>query len=77
MMARTMTTTTETITDAQIEALSTEAAQAGDLEMVAYCYRALRDCEEALAVCVNVIADAEAIAYAEAEIAHQARMGTW
>ena len=63
-----MTTTIENITNEQIEALSIEAAFAGDSEMVAYCYRALRDCEEALAVCVNVIADTEA------EIAHQARM---
>lgn len=34
-------TTAETLTDAQIEALSTEAGQAGDLDMVRTCQTAL------------------------------------
>jgi hypothetical protein len=53
-------TTITTITDEQIEALSTEAGSAGDLDQVAICDRALRGDESAKAECVRVIRDAEA-----------------
>ena len=44
---------------ARIEALSTEAGQAGDLEMVAICERALAGDTAAIAECVRVLAEAE------------------
>lgn len=46
------------ITDPQIEALSAEAAAAGDLAQVALCNRALDGDESARAACARVIADA-------------------
>lgn len=49
------------ITDTQIEALSTEAAEAGDLEQVAACTRALAGDVAARAECAQVIADATAM----------------
>lgn len=54
------TTTTATITDDQIAALSTEAAQAGDLAQVDICQAALEGDETARAKCARVIADAAA-----------------
>lgn len=49
-----------TITDEQIHALSTEAAEAGDIAQVAICDRALSGDETARAECSRVIAAAEA-----------------
>lgn len=49
-----------TITLAQIEALSTEAAAHGDLAQVAICDRALAGDESAMAECERVIRDAQA-----------------
>ena len=46
------------ITNAQILALSTEAATAGDLDMVAICTRALAGDEAARAACQEVIEEA-------------------
>lgn len=54
-------TTAETITNAQITALRNEAAEAGDLEQVTICNRALSGNDEARAECARVIADAEAM----------------
>jgi hypothetical protein len=53
-------TTINNITDEQIEALSTEAGAAGDLEQVAICRHALAGDERAKAECVRAIRDAEA-----------------
>lgn len=50
------------ITDAQIEALRTEAGGAGDSAQVAICDRALQGDESARAECARVIADAQAMA---------------
>jgi hypothetical protein len=47
---------TNTVTDAQTEALRTEAGAVGDLEQVAICDRALAGDEEARAECADVIA---------------------
>lgn len=55
----------DSITDEQIEALSTEAASAGDLEQVAICERALAGDDAARAECALVIGDAAA----QAEVA--------
>ena len=49
-----------TITQEQIQALRDEAGQAGDLEQVAICDRALEGDETAMAECECVIADAAA-----------------
>lgn len=49
-----------TITHEQIQALRDEAGQAGDLEQVAICDRALEGDETAIAECERVIADAAA-----------------
>jgi hypothetical protein len=49
-----------TLTDAQLEALKTEAGEAGDLEQVAICDRALDGDADALAECGRVIAHASA-----------------
>lgn len=46
------------ITDRRIRALSTEAGEHGDLEMVAICERALAGDEQARRECTRVIADA-------------------
>lgn len=46
--------------DTRIEALSTEAASAGDMAQVAICDRALAGDAEAVAECARVIADATA-----------------
>lgn len=51
---------TMTITDTQIEQLSREAAEAGDLHQVALCERALAGSRSARRVCAKVIADASA-----------------
>lgn len=51
---------TNQITPAQIRKLSNEAAEAGDLEQVAICDRALAGDAEAIAECARVIADAAA-----------------
>ena len=61
-------TTTATITLAQIQALRTEAAAAGDTQMVAICDRAaralcssrLRSSDADVCKCVAAISDAEA-----------------
>lgn len=53
-------TTIDTLTDHQIETLYDEAAQAGDLAMVAICRRALSGDDAARAEVVRVITDAEA-----------------
>lgn len=53
-------TTIETITDEQIEALSTEAGEAVDLEQVAVCDRTLSGDRGAIRACVEAIRDAEA-----------------
>lgn len=66
-----MTTTIDTITDAQIRTLRDEAIAAGDTDMAKICTRALvrhyatdfqtrKAHEEARAQCAAVIADAEA-----------------
>ena len=47
-------------TDDEIERLSTEAGEHGDLEIVAICRRALDGDESARAECVRAIADARA-----------------
>jgi hypothetical protein len=57
-----MTTTTKTVTTAQIRALRTEAAQAGDQAQVEICDRALDGDEAAVAECARVIAAAQAMA---------------
>lgn len=54
-----MTNTTE-ITNSQIRKLSNEAAEAGDLEQVAICERALSGDAEARAECAKVIGNAQA-----------------
>lgn len=46
------------ITKAQIKSLSNEAGEAGDLEQVAICDRALTGDAAATAECARVIADA-------------------
>lgn len=43
------------ITDEQIEALETEAGQAGDLEQVAICRRALDGDDDARRICADVV----------------------
>jgi hypothetical protein len=48
------------ISDAQIEALRDEAAQAGDLAMVEVCELALEGNQGSRAECARVIADADA-----------------
>lgn len=48
------------VTTAQIQSLSDEAGQAGDLEQVAICGKALDGDEAAWAECERVIADAQA-----------------
>lgn len=48
------------ITTAQIKALSDEAGQAGDLEQVAVCAKALEGDSAARAECARVISDAAA-----------------
>lgn len=48
------------ITTTQIEALRTSAAEAGDLDMVQVCDRALAGDEAALIECERVITDAQA-----------------
>lgn len=50
------------ITTTQIEALRNNAAEAGDLDQVAVCDRALAGDDAAIAECVRVITDAEAMA---------------
>jgi hypothetical protein len=45
---------------ARILALSSEAAEHGDLDMVAVCDRALAGDAEAIAECARVISDAQA-----------------
>ena len=55
-------TTIDTITDYQIEALRTEAADAGDSQMIEYCDRALAGDDAALSECVDAIRAAEAMA---------------
>lgn len=47
------------ITLEQVESLSDEAGQAGDLEMVAICGRAIAGDESAVRQCEQVIADTE------------------
>lgn len=54
-------TTIENITDAQIETLRGEAANAGDAQTYDACYRALEGDTEALALCAEIISDAEAM----------------
>jgi hypothetical protein len=49
------------ITKAQIEKLSNEAGEAGDLEQVAICTKALEGDAKALAECRKVIASAAAM----------------
>lgn len=49
--------TAETISNDQIRTLSTEAAQAGDLEMVAVCYVALYGTEASPSTILSLIAD--------------------
>ena len=44
-----------TITTAQIEALQTEAAEAGDMKQVAICERALNGSVRARAICARVV----------------------
>ena len=44
----------------RVEALRTEAGEAGDREQVALCDRALQGDAEALARCLEVIADTQA-----------------
>jgi hypothetical protein len=51
-------TTTTTITDAQIQTLRAEAAQAGDREQVSICNYALDGDEDCRAECASVIGDA-------------------
>lgn len=46
------------ITKAQIEKLSAEAGQAGDMEQVAICDKALEGDAASVAECARVIADA-------------------
>lgn len=48
------------ITPERVERLRDAAGEAGDLEMVAVCRRALEGDEEAVAECVRVIREAEA-----------------
>jgi hypothetical protein len=55
-------TTTETLTDEQIETLRDEAGAAGDLEMVETCERALAGSDLARADVADAIAAAEAMA---------------
>lgn len=57
-----MSTTIETITDEQIEALKSEARDAGDFEQVTLCDKALAGNAAARAECVRVIRAAEAMA---------------
>ncbi len=48
-------TSEATVTTAQIKALRTEAAQAGDLAQVAVCDRAIEGDESAVAACTRAI----------------------
>lgn len=54
-------TTKNTITTAQIDALCTAAAMAGDTKMVAICRRAIDGSQRAIAACVKAIRAAEAM----------------
>lgn len=54
-MPTTKTAATETLTDSMIEALRTEAAQAGDMEMIETCDGALAGDLVELACCARVI----------------------
>lgn len=53
-------TTTKTITDTQIEQLSRESAEAGDMTQVRLCERALAGRRSARRVCAKAIAEASA-----------------
>jgi hypothetical protein len=53
-------TTTTTITNAQIEQLSSEAASAGDVAMVTICRKALSGNAKARRTCERAIANAAA-----------------
>lgn len=53
------TTTIETITNEQIEALRAEGGTAGDMDMVEICDKALEGDEDAIIECVEVINYAE------------------
>lgn len=55
------TTTSETITTEQIQALRSEAGQHGDLAQVAICDTALTGDVTAIAICASVIMAAEAM----------------
>ena len=74
-------TTIDTITTAQIRALSDEAGAHGDLEQVEVCERALNGSIKAIAKCVRVIRSAElnaeapagAVAYKYADPTEDAR----
>lgn len=57
-----MAITIDNITDEIIERLRDNAGAVGDLEQVALCDRALAGDAEALALCVEAIRDAEAMA---------------
>lgn len=54
-------TTVETLTTDQIRQLRTEAGQAGDLDQVALCDKALAGDREAREECARVISDTEAM----------------
>lgn len=54
-----MRTTSENVTDEQIEALRREAAEAGDEDMLGFCDEALIGHRNARAECARVIAEAE------------------
>lgn len=54
-MTKSTQTTTIEISDEQIEALRDEAGQAGDLEQVKLCKRALKGDEQARAACEQAI----------------------
>ena len=56
-----MKTTAENITDAQIERLLDAAGEAGDLECVDACERALEGDLDAKALCAEIISDGEAM----------------
>lgn len=61
-MTKTTTTTSETLTDAQIHALLQEARQAGDYKLVITCGDALSGDDAAREKVARAIADAEAMA---------------
>ena len=56
---KTATKTTPAVTAAQIRALSTEAAEAGDRAMIDTCFKALGGDKRARKVCARVIAVAQ------------------